>query len=495
MKIKQASAFLLLLATLFLSLFNFVGCGEKKEEETTEKPGDGEIVSEMTEETSIPYEDTIPERDYGGYPFTILVSTQQQPFFIAEAEVTDIINDAVFNRNEKVSETFNITLDYQTMDGNSSGAREFATAIRSSLMADDQTYDIVIPQTYYGVSLALENSYFNLKKSEYLHLNEKWWFQRINEEATISDRLYFSAGSFLMDKLNSLMCVFFNANHLQDLRITDNLYQMVNDGQWTLEKLVTYSKAYSENYSDPTVTDQTGFYGHVSDAHGIRALIVGGDVPILTRNETNTNSLSITYYGNRLINVFDDVYDFINGDSAWWTESYEIPATIFTDGRALFYTHHIGKMLSPEMRDMADKYGVLPIPKYDEEQKEYCSAAMRWDMMSVMRNCDTERACIIMENLCYNTDEILIPEYWEKSMQLRYSRDTETSEMLEKIRRTLYFPFTDIYKAEIGDIGEGPVNLIKSKSATLSSWWAENVDTYKLLLRQLVDNVNNIPEN
>ena len=160
----------------------------------------------------------------------------------------------------------------------------------------------------------------------------------------------------------------------------------------------------------------------------------------------------------------------------------------------MFYTHNVGRMLSQPMRDMSNEYGILPIPKYDEKQKEYYSSAMRWKMMSVVRNCDTERACIIMENLCYNTNKILIPEYWEKTMQYKYLRSPQVMEMLEKIRMTLYFQFTDIFNTQLDSIGERPATLFREKIATLSSWWADNVDSFKMLVKQLVRNYQKVPD-
>lgn len=499
MKRKQKNAIfpiLLFLIALALLLPCLAGCGtaNKGPADGTSSNDSNPASSEEATEPPYNYEENIPVRDYDNADFTILVSNQMQNYYIPSEKVMDVVSDAVYTRNSKVAETFKINLVYKTMNGNIKGAEEFATAIRTSCAANMPVYDIVTPQAYYGVGLAFENAYYNLNHSDFLHWDENWWFSRINREATVSNRLYFAAGSFLMDKLDSLMCVFFNADIYRNLGFSEDLYELVNDGKWTLSTMKTYSVAYWNQFGSLDVTDGAGYYGHVSDTHAIRALLVGGNVPVVERDETDDEAITITYYGDRLINVFEGVFDFINGGSAWWTTDYDTPTKIFSEGRALFYTHNVGRMLSQPMRDMSNEYGILPIPKYDEEQEEYYSSAMRWEMMSVMRNCDTERACIIMENLCYNTNKILIPEYWEKTMQYKYSRSVQVKEMLEKIRMTLYFQFTDIFNTQLDSIGERPATLIRAKSATLSSWWADNVDSFKMLVKQLVRNYQKVPD-
>ena len=67
-------------------------------------------------------------------------------------------------------------------------------------------------------------------------------------------------------------------------------------------------------------------------------------------------------------------------------------------------------------------------------------------------------------------------------------------EMLEKIRMTLYFQFTDIFNTQLDSIGERPATLFREKIATLSSWWADNVDSFKMLVKQLVRNYQKVPD-
>ena len=59
----------------------------------------------------------LPEADFGAADFKILTAAEQwQDFYIAD-ETGDAINDAVFKRNRSVEERYNVTLDYQVLNG------------------------------------------------------------------------------------------------------------------------------------------------------------------------------------------------------------------------------------------------------------------------------------------------------------------------------------------------------------------------------------------
>ena len=114
---KRTITALLLIAML---LGTIASCGEKTPTESTQNPTadtETESVETATEEETELQPD-IPKLDFGGETFTCLTSGPSDDNGVdwvtydvwVESITGDAINDAVYNRNAYLMETYNITL-------------------------------------------------------------------------------------------------------------------------------------------------------------------------------------------------------------------------------------------------------------------------------------------------------------------------------------------------------------------------------------------------
>lgn len=84
-------------------------------------------------------------KDFGGYNVRILTraDTGTGTWFTldvtAEEENGDAINDAVFRRNQKIEEDYNITIERISEEG-----ADHVNLITQSVLAGDDTYDLVL---------------------------------------------------------------------------------------------------------------------------------------------------------------------------------------------------------------------------------------------------------------------------------------------------------------------------------------------------------------
>ena len=105
--IKRFSA---LSAAAMLLIASLAACGESESSNpaVTTAPSGEEAVTEA-EETLSDIEmrallaDNLPEADYGGYNFRIVTEADQEQFLVVEEATGDVINDAVYERNQRVS--------------------------------------------------------------------------------------------------------------------------------------------------------------------------------------------------------------------------------------------------------------------------------------------------------------------------------------------------------------------------------------------------------
>lgn len=447
---------------------------------TTEKPtdtGSGEVAG-----TS--YEDLLPDVDYDDAKVNILTSTQLQSFYIYDDGSKLAYSQDVLRRNKLVEERYGVRLNYTAKDGNFGGSELFTTAIRSSYVNGEGAYDIVIPQGYFGVLLALEGCYYDQNRSQYLHLDEDWYYQYINEVCELDGKLFFSAGAYIMDKTSAAYGIYVNQTMFSQLVDGEiDLYQKAREGKWTYEDMITYADGIAADMNHDDLMDANDRYALVGST--LQPFFTGCDIQSVEWKEDGSPSL--IFYGDRLINVFDKLYAMVNAKGGGYLTGTAVEARkIFTGGKALFLAGAVSEMSLDHFADMTDTFLLLPTPKYNEAQEHYCTAFQRNDLQMILANTDTDRASIILEALNYQTDQVLIPSYWESILLKRLAEDNNMREMMRLIRASATLDFANIFSKQIGSIYGKPAELIKTKSNTLTSWWEDAGATVAEQLPKLV---------
>ncbi len=470
---------LILWLCILCLLLPLTACKKDEQGSTeTEAPVDG---TEQVEQKGN-YEENAPDRDWNNAEFKILCTLQTEQFF-KDTSTIDSLRAAVYDRNTAVEELFGVTIEYTAIDGNGANETGFATTVRTACLSGGQdVFDLVIPQSYYGVAMGLEGLYYNFNNSEYLNLEESWYYQSINEQCEVYGQTYFLASAFLMDKLCAAETVYYNVDIGDNYGIDEkDLYQQVIDGKWTVEALRGYA---ARTQDDPDVK------GVVSSSHGIRGMMIGCDTPFVSRD--SDGNLQMSYYTHHLTDVFDKVYSFFNDNT--FVEAKDLDANLkdFPDGRAMFALTYIHSMMETNNLDAEVDYMILPMPKFDETQESYITDVQRWELVSVPISADAERACIVLDALSYYTDSEVIPLYWDSLLGLRFSRDERAGEIVQLIRDSIYFDFTAIFQLETKKIYSGSAGfpnlpvLIMNKQNELTSWWETNGANYQGLLDALL---------
>jgi hypothetical protein len=121
---------------------------------------------------------------------------------------------------------------------------------------------------------------------------------------------------------------------------------------------------------------------------------------------------------------------------------------VFYSGNALFTSFGVGRITSPEMVNMEDDFGILPVPKWDEDQQEYYTNIdnQSSDVICVLKTVrDTELVGAVIEAMSAASYELVVPLYCESVLELRGARDPESSEMLRMILGTRVMDWETLY--------------------------------------------------
>ena len=446
---KKLTAIFLLI-TMFTMLVVASCTGE------TAEPPDGETTTTANGEESQEAETTdgeefkldVPsDKDFGGYTFTIngYEHSAYRGEHFAEELNGDLVNDAVYDRNAKAEELFNIKIN--TIIGTWSND-ECRSLITRSVMAGDEEYDMFTGNTYNMTFLSSEGYFKRVTDVPYIDYTNPWWNDYIYRELSVGDNVYLMTGDIALSNYGQIGCIFFNKGYIEDYNM-ENPYQLVNDDQWYCDKMISMIKDFYVDLNGNGERDGTQENAdeimYTEDLYGIYSCkasifeIAHHWVPITTKDANNYPE--ITYYSERTATMFEKLKEFfINSTGSLcpdgWT-SYQV----FTTGGCVFMPHNIHQTTYALMRESNVDYGFVPIPKYDENQEEYRTGGGGLVVAVPVTVTNPERTGMVMETLAYYGKQFVYPAYVEKTITQKGTRDNEAQKMLEIVLNSVYYNF------------------------------------------------------
>ncbi len=412
-----------------ITVFTAAACKKEKKEKVN--------INIDTEDEFI--QDLLIE-DYEGYNFRILTRKTMMNDQYVEEETGDIINDAVFKRNETVKALLNCEI---TATESSSNGSE--TDALSSILAGDDQYDLIFPHSRSSFQYAIQNTLINYNEVETLHLDKPWWAKDIIDSCNINGHLYVLDGDISTHRLNYAMTLFFNKTLFDELGF-EYPYEMVLDGEWTFDEFAKLVKKGSKDLNGDGVMnpedDQFGFYSSCWQSP-ISIIYTGGQriynkdakgIPQLTLNTSKTVDIFTEYFD--LIDS-DDVFVRTEQPSSGYGATYT-GSDIFSSGRALFQDSGLGSAKSK--RAMSDDFGILPLPKFTEDD-EYATIVNGHASLMLMPITveDENRSGNIAEALCAIGSKEVIPAFYEVSLKTKFSRDAESEEMIDIVKDSIIY--------------------------------------------------------
>ncbi len=179
----------------------------------------------------------------------------------------------------------------------------------------------------------------------------------------------------------------------------------------------------------------------------------------------NESSINFVQHLLDLANSEPDV--FMHDDT---TDVWSPMVTLeFKDEGSLFTYDHINSIQT--LRDMKDDFGILPAPKRDEAQDKYYSYTNIGEIATLPRNFDmsrTENVGMILEAMCFNSQENLVPTYKKVVVQTKSTRDDESIGMLDYVFDGISFDYGMVVLANT-TANILAQNVLRPKSTTLVS--------------------------
>ncbi len=360
-----------------------------------------------------------------------------------DANNSEPLSDAMYYRNLHVEERLGVEIKGILREKYD----DVNTDVKTAVLGGSDDYQIVLTQMVFGTSaLAMDGKLMNLYDLQYYNPDSPWWDKNVDKAFQIGDTLYMTAGDMLPANMLVSSCIAFNKAKATDLQIgCDTLYDLGRNGEWTISKMITYTEnVTTDKNGDGVIDTEHDFYGltswHLDSPFNF---FYGSGLTVFAKDDDN-----IPYYEadvQKIEDVYEQVYQLFITNNSYYETNVDVagnPFDVFTDGRALFTSCSLSTVSNTKFKDMPDKFGVLPQPKYVETDEYLSFVNGAADMVCVplsVTNPDMVGAVLeALGNASYNlVTDVLV----EKICKAKNVNDPESAEMVDIVFRHRIYDF------------------------------------------------------
>ena len=397
-----------------------------------------EEIQEQEEERLYPDLEPV---DFENYEFRFLTRTindidwaeWDHRDLYAEEETGDIINDAVYARNRKIEEKYNITITETIV-------ADFGGTVRNTVRAGDDVYDVVLPHLVEVMSLAQDGNFVNMFNVPHIDLEKPWWDQGGIRDLSVGNRLFVLQGDLLIMDNDAMEAMIFNKELLRDTGL-ESPYEIVKRGEWTFDKLIEMSRGVSRDLNgDGVMFIRDDRFGCILQSDTDLSFLVSGGEKIVSKDANDYPM--ITFGSERSFRIMEKVSELMLDDDnvvqlhRYYGQFgiYDEQVKMMEEDRALF--SWIRMRIVERLRAMETDFGIIPLPKLDTNQPNYITHNNPHTGAAIaipVTASNLERTGMILEDLSAESRYTLRPAYYEVNLRGKFVRDDDSQEMLDII--------------------------------------------------------------
>lgn len=473
-----------------------VSCGSDKDPEQTAPPTNtaDKNTDPIIAEVDAYVNGLAEEHNFEGRSFTWIGSGGEAP--VSDEETGDIENDAFYFRQRDIEELFGLDwVNYTSESFDNSGTHPTIENVLRDVMAGTHSYDAGYG-TALGVTkdLLINNALIDVSDYDVLDLDNPWWPSRLKDTYNINGAIFFLNGPVVSSNYTDTYCVMFNKQVMADYNIPD-LYSIVKDGKWTFDKMFKVASVI------PTNENGSGAYRY-GQPNGMAILIANGET--ITKVDETGNPYIDENYSAELSDICDRMSAIFGDDAQTVNRKGELNAKfedmsvkyeygsfgeMFINNRVLF---HFGTTDEAcDLRREEVEFGIVPMPKKDENQENYISYAKNWFNVFVPKSTKDEKVTdVVVEVMAALGLKYIKPAYYDNILKSRSVYDTASRDMIDLIFETKTYDLIDYFAPDGSQNDDSHfVNIIKTAIQESSAGIASK---YKLQSRVVNNNIKSI---
>ena len=408
--------------------------------ETTPAETEPEVPDDYTLRMQV--EDSLPaDADLGGETIHIAYMQAYQNDALGDEDGADVVGDAVYTRNAVVRDR--LQADIQFVNGGL-GWDLYRDVLQAAMMAGSHEFDILHVWQSWFAPFVTNGSLLPVNDAPYIDYTQPWWAVDFMKEFSVNGTTFhFLAGDINPGLLTSQGCIYFNkplyANYFES---ADNLYHDAG--------------------AEMTTRDTDG-------------------KPLLNGNNEHN------------VNVMEWILRFCYDN----TGALLYPATEeglqeirenFIGGKNAFLLSFLN--IASRLRDMEDDYGIIPYPKYDENQTTYLSLVHDdAPLYALPADCTKyDDCCLVLEAMAAESYRRVTLVNYEKALKTKYVRDAVSSRIIDIIRDNPTTDFGYIYSYALDNLGLYARSIASKGKNIYTSYYRSHEGQAQKYLDALIEN-------
>ena len=454
-KIKKIAIFFAILL-----LFVFAACSQNPGDSQNDGTNADENIGQGDEAAA----DKLAGYDYNGSEIRILTSINVSDGFVSNSnymiegrgEITgEAVDDAVYKRNMDVETLLNVKFKYTQMNEDYGTVEK---AMSKIILAGSDEYDLYINDIRSVANLSLQGMFQNIRDTAVFELSENYWYADFMDDVSIgNEKSFILAGDYFIDVLRNCNVLFLNSSMLEDEKsvgASDELYQMVLDGKWTMDEFLLLIKSVLKDLDGNGKFDKEDQYGFICTGTWGSAIpfMIASDTDVVTKDAGGIPSLTINNPKSiELHNYLTQVYAKDSGTNSQMDLTGLLSE--FQNRRGLMVGLQRLCTLQ-DLRNMADEFAILPYPKLNLQQREYVTSAHDTTEIGAIpaTTPNFEMTCVVIEALCRETKKTIMPVYYEQALKIKYARDEKSAQIIDLIHDNMRNVFPLAYSEKMSGL-------------------------------------------
>lgn len=434
---KKTSVGASLLLLSFLLLNCIYSCGNTVDGSKDDISDGTAAVSEDTTNAETDAPVNITDERFEGKEFNIIYMTggsygmgNEVDYTFEESQST-VVSEAVYQRNLLTEEKLGITINGTYLD-----PAQFNNKIVNLVQSGDSTYDAILNYLRYNYQIVIKGVLINISEIDEFCLDNPWWDQGINDNFRFfNEKQFFATGDICIDDDCTGEVMFFNKKMYDDYGLSDP-YETVRNGKWTLDTMTANMAGVKADLNGDGKFDKNDRWGYCGGIGVIQQMLVDFGHPSTVLDNDGYPHFAYSDNPKSLINAFDTVFNgmIVNPDVAFTDREmgsdYPGVTAMFANDQLLYLNQAIGVLHT--MRQNNEDFGILPFPKYNEEQDNYISMGSFWSSTYALplTSSDPKQAGAILNVMGYYSVDTITEYIIQNIVMIRSTRDEVSEEML-----------------------------------------------------------------
>ena len=477
-------AILAILALLLLT-GSFCSCSDpkKKGETNSGQSNTGTGGNEASREGLDPkYVAELPDINFEGREITIVKSdfAWSPSNLDPESEIGELVNDAAYQRNRNIEERYGLEINVVTMNN-------AETVLPIEIAAGNTQYNAAFLRMDSVIGGIEQNAYADLFAVPNINMDKHYWDQSAKEQFTIGHKLYFMISDItIQDKLLT-SAMLYNKKLIADYSLGD-LYKLVFDGKWTIDVFNGMIKGLSKSL-DGSAFNEKDFYGHATQNENYYTFFYGAGERFIGKDDNDMPyMLPLSPNMDTVASKINEIFNMNDSTLNWhrYLEHGGVHVNAFREDRAVFFTGGIAGYVA--LRDMESDFGVLPMPKFNEAQEYYITDVNPISpavlIPSNLSEDDLFFTGLVLEAMAAESRRLLIPAFFEQTLDIKYARDDETSQVLDMVFAHRAFDLMYIYN--FGNFSGTFFQGLVTGNLNVASFYEKNFDKTESMLNKFI---------